>query len=75
MSLLHIPSVGMTWVGLESTNNAAITQGLSGTVGTHIVYIDFGHLVDIQVASADTILVHNSAASQATLAVNVTLVW
>jgi hypothetical protein len=37
------------------------------------VFIDFDHLVDIQVASADTILIHNGAA--ATRAGNVTLVW
>jgi hypothetical protein len=39
----------------------------------HIVSIDSNHQVDIQVASADTILVHNGAAS--TMAGNVTLVW
>ena len=74
VSLQHRPSNGMTWVGLESTPGAAITQGASGTAGTHIVYIDFSHTVDIRVASADTILIHNGADS-GTRAVNVTLIW
>jgi hypothetical protein len=41
--------------------------------GTHIVWINFDHDVDIQVASADTIQIHNSFGS--TLAGNVTLIW
>jgi hypothetical protein len=63
----------MTWVGFESTPNAAITQGASSIAGTHIVYIDNVHGVDIRVASADTILIHNGNPS--TRAGNVTLVW
>jgi hypothetical protein len=73
VSLQHIPSTQIVWVGLESTPNAAITQGASFTAGHHIVYIDFSHMVDIQVASADTIRVHNAGIG--TLAGNVTLVW
>ena len=79
VSLMHVPSIpGSTvgfieWVGLESFGSAAITSGLSATAGTHIVSIELNHLVDIQVASADTIVVHNGAAS--TRAGNVTLIW
>jgi len=36
VSLQHIPSTGMQWVGLESYSGAAITQGFSSTAGTHI---------------------------------------
>ena len=68
VSLQHIPSNGMVWVGLD---NGSITEGLSGAAGTHIMSI--GGLVDIQVASVDTILVHNG--STGTRAGNVTLVW
>jgi hypothetical protein len=71
VSLLHIPSAYIVWVGLESPGSAAITSGTSSTA--HIVYIDYTHHVDIQVASVDTILIHNGSA--ATLAGNVTLVW
>src|SRR5437588_3041662 len=73
VSLFHIPSGGMVWVGLESTYSSAITQGDSQTAGTHIVYLNVSHFVDIRVASADTILVHNN--SDRALAGNVTLIW
>ena len=75
VSLQHIPSFVIQWVGLESVSGTppAITQGSTNVAGTHIVYIDFSHQVAIQVASADTIRVHNGAA--ATRAGNVTLIW
>jgi hypothetical protein len=75
VSLLHSPSTVIEWVGLESPSNAAstITSGFSYGSGIHIVYIDAAHLVDIETASIDTIVVHN--ASQGTRAGNVTLVW
>ena len=71
VSLLHIPSVVIDWVGVESTGT--ITQGHGTVAGIHIVYIDFDHVVDIQTASADTIRVHNGYT--VTLAGNVTLIW
>jgi hypothetical protein len=73
VSLLHIPSGGMVWVGLNSFSNVTLVGGHSSAPGTHIVYIDSGQSVDIQVASADTIRVHNGAGI--TLAGNVTLIW
>ena len=79
VSLLHrtSPSAGITWTGLESacggSCTSAITQGFSTTANTHIVYIDFVHVVDIKAASADTILIHNG--DSITEAGNVTLVW
>jgi len=63
----------MTWVGLESFSPAAITSGFSAVAGSHIVYIDGAHLVDIKVATADTILIHNGTTG--TRAGNVTLIW
>ena len=72
LSLLHLPSIGMTWVGLDM--GTSTTGGYRNvTAGSHIVWIDGAHGVDIRVASADTILIHNGAA--ATRAGNVTLVW
>jgi hypothetical protein len=73
VSLQHIPSGGMHWVGLEMGNPAAITQGATSAPLTHIVYIESSHLVDIEVASADTILIHNH--NTVALAGNLTLVW
>jgi hypothetical protein len=73
LSLLHLPSIGIGWVGLESPAGAAITSGFSGLAGTDIVHIEAAHNVDIQTASADAIVIHNG--STGTRAGNVTLVW
>jgi len=73
VSLLHIPSTGMTWVGLDSRDPAAITSAFGNAAGTHIVYLDFLHQMDIQMASVDTIQVHNGGTGPR--AGNVTLVW
>jgi len=76
VSLLHVPSTSITWAGLECYSGVATTAttaGSSATALTHIVYIDNSHQVQIQVAGADTIRVHNGAAS--TRAGNVTLIW
>jgi hypothetical protein len=61
------------WVGLESTTGAAITQGFSAVLGTHIVFIDFAHTVDIEVAGPTTIRIHNSNGAAQTG--TVTLIW
>ena len=76
VSLLHSPSTLIAWTGVESHSGVptTITSGANPTPGTHIVFIDAGHAVDVQVATVDTIRVHNSHPSL-TLAANVTLVW
>jgi len=73
VTLLHIPSSFIEWVGLNSTSSGSITQGFSGAVGTHIVWIDFSQQVDVQVAGLNTIRVHNGAAFGRTG--NVTRIW
>jgi hypothetical protein len=73
VSMLHIPSSFLEWTGIESPSGAAITSGFSGTAGTHIVYLDFSHLVDIQVHSTDSFVVHN--ANTETQTGEVTLIW
>ena len=77
VSLMHIPGGGMIWAGLEGRGESAttttITAGAGDTAGTHIVYIDAHHLVDIQVASADTIKIHNG--NSPTQVGSVTLIW
>jgi len=76
VSLLRFAGASIDWVGLESyagTLPLTTTGGSSATSGIHIVYIDFAHQVDIQLASADTIRVHNGTTG--TRAGNVTLVW
>jgi hypothetical protein len=61
VTLQRVPGNFLIWVGLESTAGAAITQGFSNGTGIHIVYLDFGHDVDIEVAANQSIRVHNSA--------------
>jgi hypothetical protein len=74
VSLLRLAGGSITWSGYESYSPLAFTGGWgSNTAGTHIVYIDNGHQVEIKTASADTILIHNG--SSVTQTGNVTLIW
>jgi hypothetical protein len=71
--MLHVPASFLEWTGLESTAGSAITQGFSGVAGTHILFLDFSHTVDLQVSTTDAFVIHNGngAASDG----NVTLIW
>jgi hypothetical protein len=75
VSLLHSSLGFIEWAGLESYNGSvATTGGTTGAGGTHIVFIDGFHTVQIRTgASADTIVVHNG--DTVTRAGNVTLIW
>ncbi|MGA9508243.1 MAG: hypothetical protein WBV55_06295 [Candidatus Sulfotelmatobacter sp.] len=73
VALLHVPSSFLEWTGIESPAAAALTSGYSGTAGTHILYLDYSHLVQIQVASADTFLIHNG--NSITMTGVVTMIW
>jgi hypothetical protein len=73
ITLLRIAGSFLEWVGLESTAGAAITQGFSGTAGTHIVYLDYSHTVDIRVNTTDSFVVHN--ANPNPMAGSITLIW
>ena len=77
VSLLHRPSAGMYWLGLESYAGSTknITGGSSSTPGTHIMWISSANNVEIQVASADTIIIRNSQGVLGPIAGNVTLIW
>jgi len=73
VTLLRVPSSFLEWVGLESTAGAAITQGFSGAAGTHILFLDFSHTVDLRVSSPDSFVVRNGNGGPA--AGSVTLIW
>lgn len=73
VAMLRVPGAFLEWVGLNSTSGASIAQGFSGSAGTHIVYLDFSHQVDIQVATPDSFLVHNASSGVRTG--NVTVIW
>jgi len=63
----------LMWVGLESAAGPAITSGFSAVLGTHIVYLDFAHTVDIEVLSAAAIRVFNGSAAVQTG--QITMIW
>ena len=73
VAMLHVPSSFLEWTGIESPSAAALTSGFSGTAGTHIVYLDFSHTVQIEVAGTDTFLIHNGSSIEMTGVV--TLIW
>jgi len=73
VSLLRIAGNFLEWSGLESCCASAITSSFSSVAGTHIVWLDFGHMVGIQVNTADTFVVHNGSTGARTG--NVTLIW
>jgi len=77
VSLLHRPSAGMYWLGLESYagTTTKITGGSTSMPGTHIMWISSANNVDIEVNSADTIIIRNSMGVLGNIAGNVTLIW
>lgn len=74
-TILHLPGNFIEWTGLESPYNSgsANTEGFAATPGTHIVYLDYIHQVDVEVASADTIYIHNNFSINQTG--NLELIW
>jgi len=76
VTLLRVPANFLEWVGLESTAGAVITQGFSAVLGTHILFLDFAHLVDLEVQNADQFRIHNGrAAGTANVTGNVKMIW
>jgi hypothetical protein len=73
VTLLRVPSNFLEWTGIESPSGAAITSGFSSSPGTHIVYLDFDHTVDVEVNDADSFIIHNASGVQATG--SVTVIW
>jgi hypothetical protein len=73
------PSVAPTfleWTGLESPSIAGtstITSGYGDVLGTHIVYLDYGNHVDIEIYSGSAFRIHNE--SSGTRTGNITMIW
>jgi hypothetical protein len=59
-------------VGQESSTGA-ITHGATAAPGTHVVYLDASHKVDVEILSADALVVHNGATTTQTG--KLTLIW
>ena len=72
VTLVHIPSGGMTWIGVDR-NTANVVVGETSTPGFIMFVLDNAGSVVMEVASADTIKIHNGATG--TRAGNVTLIW
>jgi hypothetical protein len=62
----------LVWNGFES-NGGGLTTGFSPIAGTHIMYIDFGHAVDLEVSNSTSFHVHNGSSEAANG--TVTLIW
>jgi hypothetical protein len=62
----------LVWNGIES-NGGGVTTGFSSVAGTHIMFIDFCHKVQLEVANSTSFVVHNlnSIAQKG----NVTEIW
>jgi hypothetical protein len=73
VNLVHVSGVQIRWVGLESAPSAQVVHGGSATPGTHVVYLDYSHTVDLEILSADTMVIHNKGTSTQTG--NVKLIW
>jgi hypothetical protein len=67
-TILHIPNLFFDWTGLESFGlvPSAITSNYSGVSGTHILYIDYQELVDLQVNDTNTLRIHNGTSEART---------
>lgn len=66
VTMLHLVTESdawLQWVGLEPDSNVAatITHGRTTNPGTHIVFLDFFRLLDIQSASANTFKICNAS--------------
>ncbi len=76
INLLRVPSTFLMWAGLDSptaTVKPAIISGSSGTAGTHMVYLDLAHTVDLRVNTTDTFIIHNASGASQTGSVK--LIW
>jgi hypothetical protein len=72
LTMVHIQSVMLRWVGIEA-GTGALTHGGSTTVGTHILWLDQSNKVSLEVFSADSFVIHN--ANTATESGSVKLIW
>lgn len=66
-----VPTSFIQWVGFDQASNmgtsAKISQGFSATLGTHIIFCDFGGQVDVQIVNGTSIQVKNSNGNVANL--------
>lgn len=76
--MLHAAGNFLEWVGEDASITSSgrkVVSGFSASAGTHVIFLDFGGSVDIQVASADTFIIKNAAAGPSPATGEVTLIW
>jgi hypothetical protein len=73
VALFRVSNTFLEWTGLESTSGSAITDNFSASHGTHILWLDYSHLVDIEVNDANSFFIHNGSTLPRTG--QVTLIW
>ena len=61
VNLVHVSGKEIRWTGLESPPSGSIVHGASTTPGTHVVFLDYAHQVDVEILSADALVVHNKS--------------
>ena len=71
VTLVHIQSVMMRWVGIEPTG--AVVHNGSTVLGTHIIWLDQSSKVSLEVLSADQFVINNASAT--TQSGSVKLIW
>lgn len=62
----------LVWNGFES-RGGGLTEGFTGSAGAHIMYIDYEHVVDLEVSNSTSFHVHNAGGE--TYNGTVTLIW
>ena len=72
VTMVHIPSIMMRWVGMEAGSGTVVHNG-SATLGTHIIWLDQSNKVSLEVFSSDQFVINN--ASTATQSGTVKLIW
>ena len=62
VTILGVPKQGLQWAGYDG---GGFTSGASATPDTHIIFLDTGGTVDLEVDSDTSILIHNGGADKA----------
>jgi hypothetical protein len=78
VTIMRVPGQFLEWVGLDVASNygasaAVVSSGYSAAAGTHIIWLDFDEVVDLQVVDAGHVKVCDSSTSAA--AGVLTLMW
>jgi hypothetical protein len=72
VTMVHIPTIMMRWIGIEAGTGAVIHNG-SSALGTHIIWLDESDKIDLEVFSADQFVIHNGASTSESGTVK--LIW